>query len=218
MTGTDLRDPRVPSLEPGYLYRYGHVWLVERVEVEENARFLWLKVWASWSQIGPQPYWANEPRVLLMNRMAKRKEEPMTTNPTAQLRDRLPADLTPVNLKAWLFNALGFCICFNWELALASLVRILDWHAAGDSKDAQIGTVGEALYSDPGAFYLIAGLLDSAGLTEHGTTMRGGAWLTADGKRLLAALRKHTPEAIATATGDAYDGSHHLDMDAEEHR
>jgi len=113
--------------------------------------------------------------------------------------EKLPADLTPINLLAYLYNAWGKCGCSETDEMVASLIRLLEW-MEGDKS-----TRYDALYPEIGTFYLLAGRLDALGLTEHGTAIRY-PWLTDDGKRLLAALKSTDPEAIENADGEAYDG------------
>jgi len=113
--------------------------------------------------------------------------------------EKLPADLTPLNLQAYLYNAWGVCGCSETDEMVKSLQRLLEW-MEGDKS-----TRYDALYPEIGTFYLLAGRLDSLGLTEHGTSIRY-PWLTDEGKRLLSALQSTTPEAIEEAQGEAYDG------------
>lgn len=48
--------------------RDGSFWMVDEVVAEGNKGFRWLKVTATWSELGPRPLWANEPRTFLMFR------------------------------------------------------------------------------------------------------------------------------------------------------
>lgn len=111
----------------------------------------------------------------------------------------LPDDLTPLNLRAWLTTHMGLCGCTDVAEMLPVLVDLLQWHAA------QTRPRYDTLYPQPGMFYLLAGWLDHLGLAEHGTAIRQ-PWLTAEGRRLLAALEATTPDAIQYAEGEAYDG------------
>jgi hypothetical protein len=114
----------------------------------------------------------------------------------------LPDDLGPLNLKAWLYNNLGFCGCTDMGDAIGALLKLLEWHDDDMTAREPWGT----LYRDgEGLFYLLAGFIDVMGLSEHGSGIRH-PWLTASGKRLLAALKAHTPEQIESAYGEAYDG------------
>lgn len=113
--------------------------------------------------------------------------------------EKLPSDLTPINLLAYLYNAWGNCGCSETAEMVKSLLRLLDW--MGGDKETRY----EALYPEVGTFYLLAGRLDDLGLTEHGASIRF-PWLTEDGKRLLAALKSTDPESIEDAQGEAYDG------------
>lgn len=113
--------------------------------------------------------------------------------------DKLPADLTPINLLAYLYNAWGNCGCSETAEMVKSILRLLEW------MDGDKVTKYADLYPEAGVFYLLAGRLDSLGLTEHGTSIRY-PWLTDDGQRLLAALKSTDPETIENAQGEAYDG------------
>lgn len=113
--------------------------------------------------------------------------------------EKLPAELTPINLLAYLYNAWGRCGCSETAEMVKSLRRLLEW------MDGDKETRYDTLYPELGTFYLLAGRLDSLGLTEHGSSIRY-PWLTQDGKRLLAALQSTAPETIEDAEGEAYDG------------
>jgi len=63
----------------------------------------------------------------------------------------------------------------------------------------------EEIFLDVGTFYLLAGILDNAGLCEHGISIRE-PWLTNAGKSLLDGLKTISPIAIDEATGTGYDG------------
>lgn len=116
--------------------------------------------------------------------------------------EKLPAHLTPLNLQAYLYNAWGACGCSETAEMVKSLQRLLEW-IGGDKKESY-----DTLYPEIGTFYLLAGRLDSLGLTEHGTAIRY-PWLTDEGKRLLSALQATTPEDIECSQGDAYDGCYY---------
>ena len=115
--------------------------------------------------------------------------------------EKLPEDLTPVNLRAYFANALGACGCSELGPMRDAIIRLLEWHE-GD-KD-RVGA-HSSMYPDIGVFYIMAGLMDRLGLAEHGISIRC-PWLTADGKRLLAALKAVTVEDIDSASGEAHDG------------
>jgi len=118
----------------------------------------------------------------------------------------LPLDLTPLNIKAYLYNNLGLCGCSELDEIVAVLLRLLEWH--GGDKETRYD---ELFPGNVGVFYLLAGMLDGLGLSEHGTAIRH-PWLTEDGKRLLAALRRHPAQEIDDASGEAYDGCHYGDV------
>lgn len=113
---------------------------------------------------------------------------------------RLPTDLTPLNLQAYFFNAFGACGCSEIDEMRTTLIRLMEWHEI-EKNTAQYQT----LYNEVGVFYLLAGMLDHLGLSEHGVAIRY-PWLTPDGKRLLEALKRHTADEIHDSTGQAYDG------------
>ncbi len=124
-----------------------------------------------------------------------------------QVRPDLPKALTPINLKAYLYNVFGVCGCNDIEEILRVLKDLLVWH---DTKANQHERPGYATLfnGDAGVFYIMAGLLDRLDLTEHGSSSRYG-WLTDDGERLLYALNEHSTEAIDAAGGEAYDGCYY---------
>src|SRR5687767_11617207 len=108
---------------------------------------------------------------------------------------RLPSDLTPLNLQAYLYNNFGLCGCSELDEVLTAIVKILEWHE--DKKEVKYS---ELYWEGAGVFYLLAGRLDDLALAEHGTSIRY-PWLTDDGKRLLAALREYSAEQIEAASG-----------------
>jgi hypothetical protein len=112
---------------------------------------------------------------------------------------KLPTDLTPLNLKAYFYNAFNACGCSELDEMHASVVRLLSWSHPDWTPSY------ESLYNESGVYYLLAGLLHSLSLAEHGTSIRC-MWLTDDGKRLLEALQSTTVDQIYNAEGEAYDG------------
>src|SRR4030095_7578006 len=115
-------------------------------------------------------------------------------------QSKLPVQLTPLNLKAYFFNAFNMCGCSETDEILTEIIRLLEWHESDKE------TKYMHLYPGYiGVFYLLSGLLDSLNLSEHGTSARF-AWLTEDGKRLLTALKQYSADEIENATGEAYDG------------
>lgn len=120
-------------------------------------------------------------------------------------RRKLPADLTPLNIHAWLSNVGFTCGCSDGVAVIETLRKFLEWHDAKDrwEKNMSYETV---LPGQEGAFYIIAAVIDDLGLAEHGSSIRA-PWLTDDGKRLLDALRKYKPEEIdELPLAEAYDG------------
>lgn len=112
-----------------------------------------------------------------------------------------PDTLTPLNLKAYLTIAFNICGCTEFDLVLAEIKSLLQWHNSGSDRPSY-----ETLFAgNAGVFYLLAGYLDQLRLCEHGTAIRH-PWLTEDGKRLLTALEQITVEEIENAKGEAYDG------------
>jgi hypothetical protein len=115
---------------------------------------------------------------------------------------KLPDDLTPLNLNAYLTNAFAVCGCAEKESVIVEIVSLLEWHKGSVNHRAGY----QSLYNgNVGVFYLLAGWFDALGLSEHGTGIRY-PWLTPDGERLLAALKSHTVTEIESASGEAYDG------------
>lgn len=117
------------------------------------------------------------------------------------MNQELPESLTPLNIKAYLYNAMGACGCSEIAAMAEELTAILKWTDVLEERAPY-----ESLYPRRGTFYIVAGILDRLGLSEHGVAIRC-PWLTPDGKRLLAALEACTPESVDTATGIAYDGN-----------
>lgn len=112
-----------------------------------------------------------------------------------------PDELTPLNLRAYFVNAFGACGCSGLESMLGEVVWFLEWHA--DSVRGR--RPWEMVYPTRGLFYIMAGLFDNLGLSEHGTAIRH-PWLTESGERLLEALRATSAKEIEGAQGEAYDG------------
>lgn len=82
-----------------------------------------------------------------------------------------------------LSDDLGLCGCGIPEEAYAlvrSLLSLTPFYKHLDAVDA--------LLPDAATKHIVLSVLDSAGLTEHGTTI-GGSWITPKGSFLLAVLR-----------------------------
>lgn len=118
------------------------------------------------------------------------------------MAEEFPPSLSPVNLLAYLYNAFGVCGCSELDVVVGEVRSILEWHANGEDRCPY----AEVYPGRPGLFYLMAGLLDALGLSEHGIAIRH-PWLTERGKVLLDALRAVPVEEIEEAVGTAYDGA-----------
>ncbi len=113
--------------------------------------------------------------------------------------EKLPNDLSPINIKAYFQNALGACGCSELHTMVDVVKDLLDW--CGVYKRIPYSL----LYNSDGVYYLLVGRLDSLGLIEHGTSIRH-PFLTEWGKKLLKALKETPIEDIENAEGEAYDG------------
>lgn len=117
---------------------------------------------------------------------------------------KLPADLSPLNLRAYLSNVFATCGCSELDEMIKVIVGLLEWHRQSN-KGANRIPYAAVFPGLVGVFYILAGILDHAGLAEHWDSIRG-PYLTDDGERLLAALKQFTPDQIDDAEGTAYDG------------
>lgn len=114
----------------------------------------------------------------------------------------LPAELSALNIRAWLTNAMGLCGCADIESVAKELIELLEWHWSRADRPGF-----ETLFAGrKGVFYLLSALIDRLGLSEHGTSIRN-PWLTDEGVRLLNGLRAVTAPKIDSARGEAYDGT-----------
>lgn len=112
-----------------------------------------------------------------------------------------PKELTPVNIKAFFYNHFGACGCSELEDMIETIKDLLIWH-----KNREDRVNYDKLYGgNLGIFYLLAGMIDYAGLAEHGGSIRY-PWLSPDGEDFLNALQKYSAEEIEEASGTAYDG------------
>ena len=109
-----------------------------------------------------------------------------------------------IDVKAFFYNELGACGCSDIKAMIVEVKRFLSW-ADSQSPDYDNRIRFDELYGSEGIFYLIAGMLDHAGLIEHGSSIRC-SWLTSEGIDLLSALNTLDPLAIEEAEGEAYDG------------
>lgn len=105
-----------------------------------------------------------------------------------------------VNVKAFFFNKLGACGCSELDVMLYTIHYLIEWMNDRDREcyDTLFG-------GDTGVYYIIAGILDSVGLCEHGGSIRY-PWLTPKGKNLLRALQTFSIDQIEQSVGEAYDG------------
>lgn len=89
-----------------------------------------------------------------------------------------------------LSNMLGFCGCGSPDEAMLYVGSILKAIEARTVSDWKVNAVGEAvnLSEDHPAFWVIWYHLDSRGLLQHGTGIRG-SWLTDKGKEALRLCR-----------------------------
>lgn len=117
------------------------------------------------------------------------------------MRDaKIPGSLTPLNIYAWLCNA--FELHDGHMGVLGDIERHLEW--IGAEMDAR-GSY-EALYPSESTYYVMAGLLYSAGTFEYGVSIRC-PWLTSAGEKLLAAIKTLPDDAFdRLPMDDAYDG------------
>jgi hypothetical protein len=107
----------------------------------------------------------------------------------------------PEDIAAFLGNELGLCGCTDEEPYLKALIRLLEWH---NNKDVGF----ESLYFDDGVYYLLAGMIDRAGLSEHGSSIRA-PFLSTKGRELLKGLKTITIEELRHTEKEAYDGVYH---------
>lgn len=121
-------------------------------------------------------------------------------------RRKLPKDLTPLNIYAWLSNVGFSCGCSDLVAIIETLKHLLEWTARKDRYPDPKGGFEHVFPGNEGIYYILASVIDDLGLSEHGTSVRC-PWLTKDGERLLEALRKYKPEEIdEVPLGEAYDG------------
>ncbi len=119
---------------------------------------------------------------------------------------QLPSDLTPLNFKAWSVHALGVCGCADTGSIYEEVQAFLQW--CNDWLNERSQETYETLYPRVGLYYLMAGILDTLDLIDHGTSIRW-PFLTDDGKRLLSFLQASDEEVIENASGEAYDGCYY---------
>jgi hypothetical protein len=115
----------------------------------------------------------------------------------------------PIDILAFFMNELGACGCSELEPMIRVVRDSLEWAGALSMEWPPKPTVERAEYDtlyggDVGLFYIIIGILDHAGLINHGTSVRY-PFLSEQGKMMLAALKKFSPAEIEEAKGEAYD-------------
>lgn len=81
---------------------------------------------------------------------------------------------------------LGLCGCGYPDEAWKLVHQLLRLH---DNRQRAATNVAQELIGTAGAIQIVFGVLDNAGLTEHGTSLWGG-WLTDRGKWLLNVLNR----------------------------
>ena len=115
--------------------------------------------------------------------------------------EKKPDFSKPVDIQAYFYNSFHACGCSELDEMIKEVKRVLSWA----TQNIMERVCFSKLYENSGCFYLIAGLLDSVGFLEHGTSIRG-TWATEAGKSFLGALNKFTEEEICNSEGEAYDG------------
>lgn len=110
----------------------------------------------------------------------------------------------PVDVCAFFFNEIHACGCSELDLMIYEVKRVLEWAAS----DIMTRPDYTKLYHSGGVFYIVAGLLNSAGLLEHGSSIRC-SWITEKGRTLLDALNKFSAYEIEFPDGTAYDGCYY---------
>lgn len=111
-----------------------------------------------------------------------------------------PSEWTPLNIKSFIQTQFSVCGCSEIDQVAIELTRLLRWH----SSEQDIEDV-DTLCGNRGAFYLLVNAIERAGLSWHGVSTRF-PHLSENGKNLLVALERFTPEEISDAQGEAFDG------------
>lgn len=108
-----------------------------------------------------------------------------------------------IDIKAFFYKKLGACSCSCSEMEpmLLEIKTLLEW-GCSDIDDRKSY---ENIYNNKGIFYIIAGIMNTIGLLEHGTSIRC-AWTTLMGMELLEGLKTFSFDKIANSEGDAYNG------------
>ena len=92
-------------------------------------------------------------------------------------------------IREFICNRLHVCGCSDYSEVVKTLVGFLENINEGK---------GVSYCARPGDYYLLTGLLDRAGLIEHGSSCRF-CWLTPEGENFLVSLQQTTPEAVEAA-------------------
>lgn len=88
-----------------------------------------------------------------------------------------------------IYDDLGPCGCGNPEAAWSLVHQLLRLHVNQQLVKNQARFDVQQLIGTPGAVQIVFGVLDNAGLTEHGSSYWGG-WLTGRGVWLLDVLNR----------------------------
>jgi len=121
-------------------------------------------------------------------------------------KEEVVPDFTrPVDVREFCFSQFGACGCTDLVPLLEVVRDFLKW---ADNTDRTPDDYWDSLFGGhTGIYYIVAGMLDNAGLLEHGSSLRF-PWLTPTGKNLLVALQSSPLEAFEQATGTSYNGDY----------
>ncbi len=108
-----------------------------------------------------------------------------------------PSFITPRQVRYFLEEQFSLCGCTEFDEVAITLKNFLAWA----DRPAMDRVSNDKFCPNVGMFYLMADLLDGAGLVEHGTSSRT-LWLTPLGKELKDALHTFTPDQIEEAEGN----------------
>ncbi len=119
----------------------------------------------------------------------------------------LPDELTPINIKGYLYLNLGLEGTANTELYIKELLRILDWLETGIDADRTRCDYTMLFPSSTGLYYIMMGMMEKIDLIDFGGSIRY-PWLNEKGSRFLIALQNTPIEDIDQAEGETYYGSY----------
>ena len=93
--------------------------------------------------------------------------------------------------EVWLDMLFGFCGCSDKEGMYSLVTKYMNKlsHGGGHEPEYYTSFIEELFRGDEVYFYFVANLVDTLGLAEHGTAIRG-AWLTPAGEYALKLLTK----------------------------